>query len=124
MLGVVVLWSTTPGLDKLCIAQSSVGLHGFIQVAAITLLIAAWTVVRDGTGVFGDATPNIPVIVSAPAVNAATFVSQNIPATLTNNQTATITVTASSSSSASQAWRCSWVRASGRSAIAVVITRA
>lgn len=53
MLGVVVLWSTTPGLDKLCIAQSSVGLHGFIQVAAITLLIAAWTVVRDGTGVFG-----------------------------------------------------------------------
>lgn len=53
MMGVVVLWSATPGLDKLCIAQSSVGLHGLIQVTVITALIAVWIVVRDGPGAFG-----------------------------------------------------------------------
>ena len=48
MAGVVILWSTTPALDKLCIAQSSVGLHGLIQVAAISALIAVWIAVREG----------------------------------------------------------------------------
>lgn len=53
MAGVVVLWSTTPALDKLCIAQSSVGVHGMIQVTVITALIGVWIVVQDGIGAFG-----------------------------------------------------------------------
>ncbi|MBX7199177.1 MAG: DMT family transporter [Rhodospirillaceae bacterium] len=53
MMGVVVLWSTTPGFDKLCIAQSSVGMHGFIQVAAITALIGLWIAILDGPRAFG-----------------------------------------------------------------------
>ncbi len=53
MAGVVLLWSTTPALDKLCIARSSVGLHGLIQVTAITALIGLWTLVRDGARAFG-----------------------------------------------------------------------
>ena len=53
MLGVVVLWSTTPGLDKLCVAQSSVGMHGLIQVAVITGLIGIWIVAADGPHAFG-----------------------------------------------------------------------
>ena len=52
MAGVVVLWSTTPALDKLCIAQSSVGLHGLIQVAAISALIALWMLARGGVAAF------------------------------------------------------------------------
>ncbi len=52
MAGVVVLWSTTPALDKLCIAQSSVGLHGLIQVAAISALIAVWMLARGGPAAF------------------------------------------------------------------------
>ena len=52
MAGVVVLWSTTPALDKLCIAQSSVGLHGLIQVAVISALIAVWMLARGGVAAF------------------------------------------------------------------------
>ncbi len=52
MMGVVVLWSTTPSLDKLCIAQSSVGLHGLIQVTAITALIGVWIAAADGVRAF------------------------------------------------------------------------
>lgn len=39
MLIVVVLWSATPALDKLCLAHTSAGMHSLIQVAAIWALL-------------------------------------------------------------------------------------
>ena len=41
MLGVIVLWSLTPPLDKLCLERASVGVHGSLQ---LFMLIAALTI--------------------------------------------------------------------------------
>ena len=52
MAGVVILWSTTPSLDKLCVARSSVSLHGLIQVSVISGVLALWIAARSGLGAF------------------------------------------------------------------------
>jgi drug/metabolite transporter (DMT)-like permease len=52
MAGVVILWSTTPALDKLCVAQATVSLHGLIQVSVISALLALWLALRQGLGAF------------------------------------------------------------------------
>ena len=52
-----------------------------------------WQMAQDGVGLFGDATPNIPMIVTAPPVNAATFVSQSVPTSLTPGQVTPFTIT-------------------------------
>lgn len=46
MLAVVVLWSATPTLDKLCLAHTSAGLHSLIQVSLIWAALLAWAARR------------------------------------------------------------------------------
>ena len=52
-----------------------------------------WQMVQNGVGLFGDATPNTPVSVTAPAVNAAVFVSQSVPAAMIAGQNYPLSVT-------------------------------
>ena len=58
-----------------------------------------WQMAQNGVGLFGDASPNIPMIVTAPPVNAATFVSQSVPASLTPGQSSAVTITLRNSGS-------------------------
>lgn len=51
MLGVVLLWSATPALDKLCLAHADVGMHGLIQVTLICAALGLW-MLRKGPGAF------------------------------------------------------------------------
>lgn len=46
MAVVVMLWATTPALDKLCLAHAGAGLHGLLQVAAIWSALLVWALVR------------------------------------------------------------------------------
>ena len=48
MLGVIVLWSATPPLDKLCIERSSVGVHGAIQLAMLIIALSIGLFARGG----------------------------------------------------------------------------
>ncbi|GDY22362.1 hypothetical protein LBMAG56_37090 [Verrucomicrobiota bacterium] len=53
-----------------------------------------WRMVQDGVGAFGDSTVNVPVSVTLPAtVNAAAFVTQSVPTSMTVGQTYPVTVT-------------------------------
>lgn len=47
MLGVVVLWSISPPVDKLCLAHASVGVHGLIQLLFLAAAAGGW---RSATG--------------------------------------------------------------------------
>lgn len=46
MLAVVLLWSATPALDKICLGYTSPGMHSLIQVAAIWTLLLVWALGR------------------------------------------------------------------------------
>lgn len=43
MLGVILLWSTTPALDKICLGYTSPGLHSLSQVVMIWSALLVWT---------------------------------------------------------------------------------
>lgn len=43
MLAVIALWSTTPAIDKLCLAHTSSAMHSFLQVVLIGGALVAWT---------------------------------------------------------------------------------
>ncbi len=58
-----------------------------------------WQMSAGDGALFGDATPNIPVIVSAPLQNAATYVGQSVPGAMTAGQSYPITVTLRNSGS-------------------------
>ncbi len=51
MLGVIVLWSATPPLDKLCVTYASVGSHGVLQLTMLVAALSAGLAVR-GRGAF------------------------------------------------------------------------
>lgn len=42
MLAVVILWSTTPAIDKLCLAHTSSAMHSLLQVVFIGFALVAW----------------------------------------------------------------------------------
>jgi drug/metabolite transporter (DMT)-like permease len=46
MLAVVLLWSATPALDKICLGYTSPGMHSLIQVGAIWTLLLVWALWR------------------------------------------------------------------------------
>ncbi len=46
MIAVVLLWSATPALDKICLAYTSAGMHSLIQVGAIWSVLLVWTLYR------------------------------------------------------------------------------
>lgn len=46
MLAVVLLWSATPALDKICLGYTSAGTHSLIQVASIWTLLLIWALAR------------------------------------------------------------------------------
>lgn len=48
MAAVVVLWSIGPPVDKLCLAQASVGVHGLLQLLILWGATALWLTVRGG----------------------------------------------------------------------------
>jgi len=64
MIGVVVLWSLTPSLDKICLAQTSVGMHGLIQLIFIEVALVLW-LARRGMSAFA-----LPSTVRAPLTAA------------------------------------------------------
>ncbi len=76
MAGVVILWSTTPALDKLSVAQSSVSLHGLIQVSVISAVLALWIAARQGLGAFRVAGPARAPLLAAGILGGAGYVLQ------------------------------------------------
>lgn len=52
MLGVVVLWSLTPPLDKLCLEYASVGLHGALQLFMLIVALSVGLFARNGWRAF------------------------------------------------------------------------
>jgi drug/metabolite transporter (DMT)-like permease len=76
MAGVVILWSTTPGLDKLCVAQASVSLHGLIQVSVISAALALWIALRHGGSAFRVAAPARKPLLAAGILGGAGYVLQ------------------------------------------------
>ncbi len=69
MLGVVVLWSIQPSVDKICLSHASVGAHGLAQLVALTAGAGAWLVARGGPRALvlppGAAKPLIGVALTA-----------------------------------------------------------
>ncbi len=65
MLGVILLWATTPSLDKLCLAYASPGMHGLLQVALI------WTALLLGALARGLGTLRISGDAARPVGGAA-----------------------------------------------------
>tara|TARA_R110000868_G_scaffold101366_2_gene279158 strand:+ start:887 stop:1774 length:888 start_codon:yes stop_codon:yes gene_type:complete len=52
MIGVVLLWSLVPPLDKICVDLSSVGMHGLIQLLFIGGTAAMWLLFTGGPKAF------------------------------------------------------------------------
>ncbi len=48
MAGVVLLWSMTPPVDKLCLAHAAVGLHGCIQLIILWTAAGCWVMASRG----------------------------------------------------------------------------
>jgi drug/metabolite transporter (DMT)-like permease len=48
MLGVVLLWSINPPVDKLSLAHASVGMHGFVQLIVLAAALGLWLGLRGG----------------------------------------------------------------------------
>ena len=48
MLGVVLLWSLNPPIDKMCLDFASVGMHGFVQLLVLSATLGFWLVLRGG----------------------------------------------------------------------------
>ncbi|MGE4062046.1 MAG: EamA family transporter [Rhodospirillaceae bacterium] len=65
MLGVVLLWSSTPALDKLCLSYTTPGLHGLIQIGAIWSSLLLWAIVRGGKSLRLSPGAARPVLASA-----------------------------------------------------------
>ncbi len=69
MAGVVVLWSISPPVDKLCMAHASVGVHGLLQLVGLWVAAGLWLVLRGGPKAFapppGAAIPLLGVGITA-----------------------------------------------------------
>lgn len=69
MMGVVLLWSLSPPVDKLCLAHSGVGLHGLIQLFILAGATGLWLLVQGGVSAFtlpkGAAKPLVGVAFTA-----------------------------------------------------------
>jgi len=69
MLITIIGWSLTPVFDKLCIAASSVSVHGLAQVIAILLVSGSWVLLTNGIRGFvpptGSAVPLVGAAISA-----------------------------------------------------------
>ena len=48
MMAVTVLWSIGPPVDKLCLAQASVGVHALVQLFVLWAAAGLWVVSRGG----------------------------------------------------------------------------
>ena len=48
MIGVVTLWSLSPPVDKVCVAASSVGMHGLLQLMILWITLGGWLLFRGG----------------------------------------------------------------------------
>ena len=48
MLGVVLLWSINPPVDKLSLAHASVGMHGLVQLIVLAAALGLWLGLRGG----------------------------------------------------------------------------
>ena len=48
MAGVALLWSVAPPIDKMCLAYSSVGVHGLVQLAILWSALGLWLGLRGG----------------------------------------------------------------------------
>jgi uncharacterized membrane protein len=70
MTGVVLLWSLTPSLDKICLTRASVGIHGLIQLAFIEIALAGWLVSR-GISLRAARTAARPLVASGIAAGFA-----------------------------------------------------
>jgi drug/metabolite transporter (DMT)-like permease len=73
---VIVLWSATPALDKLCVERSSVGVHGLLQLLMLWAALLVWIVVRNGPrGVMAPRAALAPLL-GAGVTSAAGYVLQ------------------------------------------------
>lgn len=52
MIGVVLLWSISPPVDKLCLAHAGVGLHGLIQLIILSSATGLWVLIKGGPRAF------------------------------------------------------------------------
>ena len=48
MAGVVVLWTLSPPVDKMCLAAASVGMHGLLQLTTLWAATGLWLVFKGG----------------------------------------------------------------------------
>ena len=48
MLGVVLLWSLNPPVDKMCLNYASVGMHGFVQLLILSSTLGVWLLLHGG----------------------------------------------------------------------------
>jgi len=69
MAGVVLLWSIAPPIDKLCLAQASVGAHGLVQLAILWSATGLWLLLRRDRRAFipprGTALPLLGMAVAS-----------------------------------------------------------
>lgn len=69
MLAVVVLWSTTPAIDKLCLAHTSSPMHALLQVLLIGSALVLWAARRGFTRL--KLTPEARAPIAGAAVTGA-----------------------------------------------------
>jgi drug/metabolite transporter (DMT)-like permease len=48
MGGVVLLWSISPAVDKMCLAHAGVGMHGLVQLVILAAALGLWLALRGG----------------------------------------------------------------------------
>jgi drug/metabolite transporter (DMT)-like permease len=69
MAGVIVLWSISPPVDKICLAHASVGMHGLVQLVILWGACGIWLLAQGGPKAFvlprGAAKPLMGVAVTA-----------------------------------------------------------
>lgn len=49
MMGVALLWSINPPVDKLSLEHASVGMHGLLQLLILASVLGIWLLARGGT---------------------------------------------------------------------------
>jgi drug/metabolite transporter (DMT)-like permease len=76
MTGVILLWSATPALDKMCVERSSVGVHGLLQLAMLWSAILIWVLARDGARGLRISREAIGPLVGAGATAAVAYLLQ------------------------------------------------
>lgn len=78
MLGVALLWSLTPPLDKLAMAESGSALHGLVLSAGVALGLGLYLAVRGRLGQVRAATRRPGLVVAALAASAGALALQLI----------------------------------------------